>query len=233
MQKRGFSQESLKLIACLTMLVDHIGALLMPQYMWMRAIGRLSFPIYCFMLAEGVHYTKNPLKYGLRLFVCMIISEIAFDYALFGMISWDYQNVMVALLIGFLLGMCMKQVNQPLFQLLLVVPFALIAEWARVDYGGLGVALMAMFMLTRDVPYARILQTVALMAICYLLDETVIVIAGFAMRLQLLAVFAMVPIALYSGRKVTSSKALQWAFYLFYPVHLMIIYFILVQMGYA
>ena len=60
MQKRGFSQESLKLIACLTMLVDHIGALLMPQYMWMRAIGRLSFPIYCFMLAEGVHYTKNP-----------------------------------------------------------------------------------------------------------------------------------------------------------------------------
>ena len=212
MQKRGFSQESLKLIACLTMLVDHIGALLMPQYMWMRAIGRLSFPIYCFMLAEGVYYTKNPLKYGLRLFVCMIISEIAFDYALFGMISWDYQNVMVALLIGFLLGMCMKQVNQPLFQLLLVVPFALIAEWARVDYGGLGVALMA---------------------ICYLLDETVIVIAGFAMRLQLLAVFAMVPIALYSGRKVTNSKALQWAFYLFYPVHLMIIYFILVKMGYA
>jgi hypothetical protein len=127
----------------------------------------------------------------------------------------------------------MKQVNQPLFQLLLVVPFALIAEWARVDYGGLGVALMAMFMLTRDVPYARILQTVALMAICYLLDETVIVIAGFAMRLQLLAVFAMVPIALYSGRKVTNSKALQWAFYLFYPVHLMIIYFILVKMGYA
>ena len=47
-----------------------------------------------------MHYTKNPLKYGLRLFVCMIISEIAFDYALFGMISWDYQNVMVALLIG-------------------------------------------------------------------------------------------------------------------------------------
>jgi len=92
---------------------------------------------------------------------------------------------------------------------------------------------MAMFMLTRDVPYARILQTVALMAICYLLDETVIVIAGFAMRLQLLAVFAMVPIALYSGRKVTNSKALQWAFYLFYPVHLMIIYFILVKMGYA
>ena len=224
MQKRGLSQESLKLIACLTMLVDHIGAILFPQYMWIRAIGRISFPIYCFMLAEGAHYTKNPAKYALRLLICAILSEFAFDYAVFGYIEPGYQNAVLTMLLGFLMAMCMKQTKQPVLQLAMVVPFALIAEFACVDYGGLGVVLMAVFMLTRDVPYARVLQTIALMAICYLLDPTVVILGGVRIRVQLLGVFAMLPIALYSGHKCTKSKAVQWAFYLFYPAHLAVLY---------
>ena len=67
MKKQGLSQEWLKLTACATMLVDHVGAVLLPQYIWLRVLGRIAFPIYCFLLAEGIHYTKNPKKYGLRL----------------------------------------------------------------------------------------------------------------------------------------------------------------------
>ena len=51
-KKRGLSQEGLKLIACVTMLIDHIGAAFVPV-LWLRVVGRIAFPIYCFLLAEG------------------------------------------------------------------------------------------------------------------------------------------------------------------------------------
>ena len=83
MKRYGLSQEGLKLVACVTMLMDHIGAVLLPQYLFLRYIGRIAFPIYCFLLAEGVHYTNNPKKYCLRLGVGTMLSEIPFDLALF------------------------------------------------------------------------------------------------------------------------------------------------------
>ena len=99
MEKCGLSQESLKLIACITMLLDHIGATLvlrmvqgmpMPNdqyrqlvgiYYAFRIIGRIAFPIFCFLLVEGAYRTRNPKKYGLRLFIGMLLSEIPFDLA--------------------------------------------------------------------------------------------------------------------------------------------------------
>ena len=63
MMKKKLSQEMLKLIACVTMLLDHIGATILPST-GLRMIGRASFPIFCFLLAEGIAYTRNPKKYG-------------------------------------------------------------------------------------------------------------------------------------------------------------------------
>ena len=92
MRKHGLSQEGLKLLACVTMLIDHIGAtlvlrmlqtmsvrneqyyLLVGIYYTMRIIGRVAFPIYCFLLVEGAYHTRNPKKYGMRLFVGMLLS---------------------------------------------------------------------------------------------------------------------------------------------------------------
>ena len=99
MKKSGLSQETLKIIACVTMLIDHVGAtvvesqfLVTPSdgiyylYFAMRIIGRVAFPIYCFLLAEGAHYTHDPRKYALRLFIGALLSEPGFDFALFAMI---------------------------------------------------------------------------------------------------------------------------------------------------
>ena len=82
MKKSGLSQETLKIIACVTMLIDHVGATVVESqffvtpfdgiyylYFAMRIIGRVAFPIYCFLLAEGAHYTHDPRKYALRLFI--------------------------------------------------------------------------------------------------------------------------------------------------------------------
>lgn len=83
MPKRGLSQETLKIIACVTMLLDHIGATFCPG-IGLRIVGRIAFPIYCFLLAEGVHYTHSPKKYGLRLLIGALLSEIPFDLLFFG-----------------------------------------------------------------------------------------------------------------------------------------------------
>jgi len=224
MQKRGLSQEVMKGICCLVMLFCHTAAVFFPHVMWVWILGRFVFPLYCFLMVEGAYHTKNPKKYALRLLIGAVISEIPYDYALYGMFSWQHQNVMLSLLIGFVMVMCIKNLKNPLLQMLLVVPFALVGQWAHVDYGGMGIVLMAMFALTRDLPHKFWIQTVATAAISYMTSAAKVPIAGVEVRVQTFAVLAMIPIALYSGRKMTHSKALQMGFYLFYPAHLALLY---------
>ena len=89
MKKQGLSQEGLKLIACVTMLLDHLavvvimGPMISTQhgirleiYEVLRLVGRLAFPIFCFLLVEGSVHTRNPVRYGLRMAVCCLLSEM-------------------------------------------------------------------------------------------------------------------------------------------------------------
>lgn len=122
-KKYGISGSTLKLIAIITMFIDHLGATVLRAitrlpavtsdpslsavwsdiYNASRDIGRIAFPIFCFFIAEGFCHTKNVWKYAGRLFLFSLISEIPFDIALKG--SWYYpakQNVYFTLLIGLL-----------------------------------------------------------------------------------------------------------------------------------
>src|SRR3712207_2561951 len=99
-KKRGFSGSTLKIIAVICMLIDHIAAILILMgifykvipckninpnisgiYFFMRAIGRVCFPIFCFLLVEGYVHTSDKKKYALRMFIFALISEIPFNLA--------------------------------------------------------------------------------------------------------------------------------------------------------
>ena len=129
MPQKGFSGSTLKLIAIITMLIDHIGAaviarlliagqgseLLYKIYYAMRAVGRVAFPIFCFLLVEGFFYTGSRKKYALRLFGFALLSEIPFDLAFSGKIlEFGYQNVFFTLLIGLLTIMLFDEVTAAL-----------------------------------------------------------------------------------------------------------------------
>lgn len=222
-KKRGFSQETLKLIACVTMLIDHIGAVLLPG-IGLRVVGRIAFPIYCFLIAEGSHYTRDPVKYAMRMGVGVLLSELPFDLALFGRWTWAHQSVMVTLLLGFLAIQAMETVKKPVWKLLML-PFAYAAEKLHTDYGGLGVVMIVMFALLRGKPLFW--QALCLGLVCWRMNSLRIPVGPLWVPIELFAILAMVPIALYSGKKRSHSRGLQWGFYLFYPVHLSVLWLIL------
>lgn len=232
MNTKGISQEALKLIACITMLIDHVGHAIVPElsvpyvvplYYTCRVIGRIAFPIYCFLLAEGMRHTRNPQKYILRLAIGILLAELPFDILFEGGFTWEHQSVMVTLTLGALMLLCMQKTRNKGLKLLLILPFAVLAELAGCDYGGWGIAMIAVFAL-----FDRIsTQVIGLLAVNLLMESAALPVFGIPVSVQLFAVFAMIPVAFYSGRKLTCSKAIQWAFYLFYPVHLIILWAVL------
>lgn len=223
MKHRNLSQEMLKLIACASMLIDHIGYSFFPENPIFRIIGRLAFPIYCFLLVEGARHTKDPRKYGLRLAVAALLSEIPFDLCIFGRLSWESQNVMLTLLLGFLGIQAMTRFSGK--EKLLTFVFPLVAKALQTDYGAMGVFMILMIYrcFYEDAPdgyhesplFAMLLAVLFFIASLWQLDSYPI---------QLFSAFAAVPIFFYNGKKVTRSKVLQWAFYLFYPIHLLILW---------
>ena len=141
------SQEGLKGIASISMLLDHTGAILIfplyyalargghptqtvrDLYDLLRTLGRLAFPIYCFLLVEGVIHTRNPRRYGLRLLISAILSELPFDLALHSAPSWQNQSVMITLLLGFLALTLMNKCPPLPVKLLVLLPFLWAADW--------------------------------------------------------------------------------------------------------
>ena len=232
MRKKMISQEVLKLIACVTMLIDHIGAAIVPTlpvpymvdlYYACRIIGRLAFPIYGFLLAEGMRHTRNPGKYILRLGIGILLAELPFDLLFEGGFTWESQSVMVTLALGAGMLWSMGKTENYAVKLLLTIPFAVLAEFMKCDYGLWGIAMIAVFALTDRWP----VQLLFLFWVNWQLQSAEIPILGISVSVQLFATAAILPIQLYSGKKLTHSRAVQWAFYLFYPVHLLILWLIL------
>ena len=241
MKKRTVSHEALKIIATVTMLLDHIGAVLVyslyraaraagdyqtvnavvPVYQTLRIIGRIAFPIYCFLLVEGYHHTKNKKKYAYRLAIGMLLAEIPFDLALSGAMDWTSSSVMVTLLLGFLMmaGMdCMKG----WMKLLAILPFYGIAEALGTDYGGHGILIIAMLALTKDLPGEKLWRTIGFVVLLWFGAR--VTFGGLTFPMELFGLLGLIPMFLYEGRKVTWNKWIQLGFYLFYPVHLLVLW---------
>lgn len=232
MSKKMLPQEVLKLIACVTMFIDHFGHAIVPGlpvphmaelYYACRIIGRIAFPIYAFLLCEGMCHTRDPRNYILRLGAGILLAELPFDLLIEGGISWASQSVMVTLTLGALMLLCLQKVEQKWIKLLIVLLFGVLADLARSDYGGWGIAMIAAFAALDRLPELAL----GILLINAVMPSAVIPLFGINLSVQTFGAVAMIPISLYSGRKVTRSRALQWGFYLFYPVHLLILWMIL------
>lgn len=226
--KKPLTSTLLKLIACLTMLADHVGYAFLPSdsllYAILRVIGRMAFPLYCFLLVEGVYHTKDSKKYLLRLVVLALLSEPVFDLLCFR--KWVYLSkwsVMVTLLLGAAMCMLMKKLPKYWMKPLVVIPFYFLTKYIYCDYGTNGILMIALFMLTHDLPLRPLWQVPLFGLLCIRMGGWTVKLLWRPFPSQWFAVLALVPILLYGGKKGSQNKALSWVMNLFYPVHMAII----------
>ena len=234
----GLTSNMLRTIAVLLMISDHVWATYMSLGDWMTNIGRMAFPIFAFQIAEGFVHTKNFKKYALRLLGFALASELPFN--LFYSSRWFnpyHQNVLFTLLLGLMAIKVLdnlkknhraKDIALSVLWLLLI---ALASVIGFVDYGLNGVLTVVLFYIFRDFPFAWLGQLVGMVCINVIFFEGQVVpveIFGTAVEIptQAYAVFALIPIWLYGGKKGISNKVLQYGFYAFYPVHMIILYLI-------
>ena len=241
--KKGISQEGLKLIACLSMLIDHIGyeiiypvysgmsivsATDLPQvrmvyrlYLLCRCIGRIAFPIFAFLLVEGFHHTRSRKKYALRLVLGVLLAEIPYDLMVSGQVFWQQQSVMVTLLLGFCAVTVMEKCHSLAWKPVAAIPFALAAKLLMTDYGWVGVVLIALFELSRQMYSPNLVRTGGMIVLFHYMSSHVFQIGGITFPMQVLGVLSMLFIMNYDGQKRTYNPIVQWAYYLFYPVHML------------
>lgn len=217
----------LKLIAICTMFIDHMGYTLFPGVMWLRCIGRAAFPIFCFLMAEGCVYTRDRKRYAARLLVFALLSEIPFNLMNSGAV-WDiyHQNVLWTLLAGalvcWLIDWALKKRTPSAFVLtgaIMVAAYWLL-ELVNTDYSGWGMLLVAMFYGIHRAPGGA---AVKMIAQAFGLVLFSIAVMGGVLSIELWSLWALVPIWLYNGQRGFSSKAVQYGFYAFYPVHILIL----------
>ena len=233
------TSNMLRGLACLFMLTDHLWATLIPGNMWMNYVGRLTFPIFAFQLTEGYRHTSDFRKYALRLLTFGLIAEIPFNLMISGSPVFPFhQNVMFTLLLGLLSIRAIDAAREniqsrgplksTLKQLLLLSGCLLAATIGFVDYGFWGVVTVIAFHLLRDFRGSRLLLLAAMVYInCMALKGMFIPLELFGRTVEFatqgFAVLALLPIWLYNKRKGRTSKALQYGFYAFYPVHMLVL----------
>ena len=192
------------------MCVDHAGLALFPSASAFRCVGRLAFPLYCFLLAQGFAHTRDIRAYARRLLLLACVSELPFDLLIFGRLSSAMeQNVVFSLLLGLL----------PLPCALSILALMLLAMVTQVSFGWLGVALCLAYGYAGGDKKRQALFTVLLT----LLYSASLLFSGVArgwVTISLCAALSAIPILLYNGRSGPHGKALTFFFYAAYPLHL-------------
>ncbi|MCL2169369.1 MAG: conjugal transfer protein TraX [Defluviitaleaceae bacterium] len=221
------SASTLKLIAVASMLVDHVGAvLLMPlaqieEYAWIfmlaRFIGRMAFPIFAFLIAQGCLHTKNIKAYATRLGALALISQIPFDLALGRPISFlQGTNVFYTLFLAVCAIAVYKALKSRRWAIIVALPpFAFLAHQLSSDFGAFGVIMI--FMLYYAAPASK--------------HTSAAVIAAFMLYLYLprglgfllFGVSAALLVLLYNGKRGLDHPLLKYGFYAFYPLHLAVL----------
>lgn len=217
----------LKIIAIITMLCDHISDGFFHHFTFLNVIGRISFPIFAFLIAEGYQHTSNVKKYLKRLLLFALISQIPFTlfYTTFSN-NLFVLNIFFTLSAGLFAIYLYDKCQDKLSGLLGVISIAVLAELLHFDYGGFGVLIIFVFYVLRN---KKIWMTLSFLFLCFLKYLPSFITYSFHPLYILLTIFTTLPILfilLYNGKQGKKGKKLQYFFYLFYPLHLLFIFVI-------
>lgn len=242
----SFSGNSLKMIALISMFIDHTSAVFFeasPEFYFnqnlqfidtvFRLVGRLAFPIYAFLLVEGFKHTSSVLKYALRLLIFALISEIPFNMANGAVFKADYQNTFFTLLLGLLMMWACSAITDHIKNILLssllqapvVVAACVLADMFCCDYGYVGICVIGAIFFARNTKDPRVATPLSVAFVWILFLGIGALIADDLMINRgiygIFSLTAFLPISHYSGQR--GSFKHKYFFYVFYPAHLLLL----------
>lgn len=242
MRKRKiFNSNAIKIIAIIAMTIDHIAWMLFPGYpteavpIILHIIGRLTCPIMCYFIAEGYHYTKNINKYTTRLFLFAFISHFAYVFASVNYVDWKsfipfyYGDVLnqTSVMWSLAWGLVMLRVvnsekirqSAKIFLILLICLISLPSDWSCIA----SLCILA-FGTNRGNFKKQMLWMifyVAIYAVVYFF--AINMVYGI---IQMAVVLSVPILMMYNGQRGKNTKLnkiMKWLFYIYYPLHLLII----------
>ncbi|MBU3175281.1 conjugal transfer protein TraX [Clostridium estertheticum] len=231
----------LKFIACILMLIDHIGAVLLPRVIILRMIGRLSFPIFAYLIAVGYSKTNSFYRYLYRLLIFAAASQLPFSLAFSEQIKihsfFDFLsflmgspnlhlNIFFTLSIGLIAIRIWDKWESKFFKIISILALVIIAETFNTDYGLYGVAIILAFYIFRE---SKVKLLISQIIVYLVFNASGILLYVFETQgnsinhswfIQILSILSLIFIFKYNGKK---GKNLKYAFYVFYPMHLLIL----------
>ena len=224
---KGLNRNQLKYIAIITMIIDHIAVVFIPSsnpiYSIFRFLGKLTAPIMCYFLAEGYNYTSSKFKYGLRLFIFSIISQFTFSLAFYNTLFILRLNMIFTLFLCFLVLLIYDKIKNKLLKCLSITLLIIVSYFS--DWGIFAPLWVLGFYIFKGTIIVQVIiyniVTIITIVFKYLLLKNILWYSYFGMFIGL---FLFIPlIFLYNGQKGNNNKFNKWFFYIFYPLHLLII----------
>lgn len=231
------TSTSLHIMAMVFMLCDHLWGTIVPGNDWLTCVGRLAFPIFAFMIVEGYFHTKNLKRYVARILLFAVMSEIPFNLAMGSRIFYPiHQNVLWSFLISIGLirlnekakehGKIWKRI---IIGCITVVFGYIIGIVTMVDFYHAGILMVLVFYFFRKNAWWSYIGQ--LLGLWYINME---MLGGFSYEIYIMgkiyflmrqgfALFALIPIWMYKGKQGYHNKRLQYFYYIFYPLHLLIL----------
>lgn len=216
------SSFTIKCIACITMLLDHIkysGPVF--QNFLTEYLGRIAFPLFAFLLAEGYCHTSDLNKYYKRLFIFGIISQI--PYMLFRTLvgEWIVLNIMFTLMFGLMCITLYDKIKSKFISIPLIILIIIVSDLVKVDYGWFGtLSVFIMYLLRNKKMFLPLVYGILIFIYYYTIAGEYI----WGTKALLYMLFTWITtflINMYNGKK---GKSMKYFFYWFYPIHMLVIY---------
>jgi len=209
----------IKLIAIITMIIDHMGLFFFPQLFWLRIIGRLSFPLFAWFIANGAYHTHNIKIYLFRLFLVSLLSQI--PYLLANKLidpTYNELNVLCTLFFGLVAIYCIQKESVTIGTIGTILCI-IAAQLLQTDYGGFGVALVVVCYLFFNNFWKLVIAQFFVFFAQFLFFQR-----DVGGMVELFGLVSLIFISCYNNQPGPRTKYL---FYLFYPLQYVVYYFLL------
>lgn len=228
----GLSGNILKIIAAVAMVIDHFGLIFYPRIVLFRIIGRLAFPIFAYMIAEGCTYTKKYLRYFLGMLILGVLCQIVyyiFDKSLYmGILITFSFSILIIYAMQFLKNTLFDNNEKIFMKIIAVILFCTIVTGVyiftksfTIDYsfeGCLAPVFASLFRKPKNNNSYIFTKLDNKFIHIAMLGMSLIIISLNSSSIQFYSLFALPLLLLYSGKR--GKHKMKYFFYIFYPLHL-------------